>query len=146
MRRRTVDNKIFQAFAGDTELDTVRLLRRDLEGDGTRFVYHYSIAAVCQIKRNRLIRLIAASAAILVPVFNDLAVFYEGGEAFAQTENAFADSKGKLLEKKIPLLRPIHVAQSAPPALSQHPVTGLKPQIPSPALQRHASGNAPGRQ
>src|SRR5581483_1119590 len=93
-----------------------------------------------EIKRHGLVSLVAARAAVFVPVLDDLPVFYEGGEALAETVNAFADAERELFKKKVPALRPLRVAERTPAASREHPAAGLECQIPVAALQRNTRG------
>ena len=126
MGARPVDDEILQVFAGHTELRAVRLLRSDLKGDRPRLVHEHAIAAIRQVKWHRLIGLIAACAAILVPVLHNLAIFDECSEAFAKSINALAHAQRKLLKNKVSPILPLRIPHVAPAALCQHLAAGLE--------------------
>jgi len=93
LRRRAKDQEILEALAGQRKLHAGRALRGDFEGDRAGLVDEHAVAAVRQIKRHALVRLVGAGAAILVVVLHDLTVFHEGRETLAEPVHVFAHAE-----------------------------------------------------
>ena len=60
-------------------------------------VYKNTVALVADIKRNVLVGLVGAGAAVLIPDCHTLSVLGESGKSFAETVNQFSYAHGKLL-------------------------------------------------
>ena len=75
--RGTVDNEIFQRFAGDAELHALHFFGGDLERNLFGLVDENAVAAIGDVERDVLVRLFAARAAVLVPNIHDLTVLDE---------------------------------------------------------------------
>ena len=65
--RGTVDNEVFQAFAGDAYADSADLLAPDLDFNLSRMIDEDTIVAVCDVKGNTFVRLFTRSSSVLIP-------------------------------------------------------------------------------
>ena len=97
-RRRSVDQKIGERLAFDGEADLRDELGTDLEGDPIGLVDQHAPAAVGQEEGNVLVGLFGRRAAVAIPDLDHLAVAGEGGEAFAEPVDQFADAEVEAFE------------------------------------------------
>ncbi len=74
-------------------------------------VHQHAVAAIGEIKRDVLVRLLGTGAAIAVPGFHRLAVTYQRGKALAQPVYRFTDAKIQALKHIVfPAVGILHVA------------------------------------
>ncbi len=77
-------------MARDAELHARDLLGGHLERDVFGMVDEDAVPTVGQVKRDVLVGLLAAGAAVFVPAVHHLAVLEEGGEALAEAIHVFS--------------------------------------------------------
>ena len=122
LRRRPVDDEVFETFAFERKLDAGHFLGGDFERDRAGLVDEHAVAAVGEVEGDILVGLLAGRAAILVPDFDDLAVLHEGREALAQAVDALAHSERELLDDVVAPVRCLHIADAPPSARGKHAV------------------------
>ena len=91
------DHEVLEHFARDRELHALDRLRADLERDVPGVVHEHAVAAVGQVERHVLVRLLARGAAVGVPDLDRLAVLHQRAEALAQPVDELADAEVELL-------------------------------------------------
>jgi hypothetical protein len=87
-------------------------------------VDEYAVAAVGQIERHILVRLLAARAAVGIPDVDLLAVLHQGSEALTEAVHDFANSQAELLADVVPVGVGRDVGQRFGTAVRQHPAVG----------------------
>src|SRR5690606_34565305 len=92
-RFRPVDDEILKRFPRNAELYFLHLLGSYFKGNSARIIDKYPVSFVRNIKRNVLVSLLGACAAILVPNIHNLAVLHEGGKALSKPVYPFAYRK-----------------------------------------------------
>jgi hypothetical protein len=102
-------------------------------------VDEHAVAAVREVERHVLVRLVARGAAVGVPRVDALPVLDERAEPLAEAEQVLADAQRELLVHEGAALRVAHHADAARRRAGQHPPLGLEVDAPG-ALRRHARG------
>ncbi len=98
LRRWAVDDEIFQILAFNAELNFRHFLRADFKRHALRMVHQHAVAAVGEIKRDVLVRLLGTGTAIAVPGFHRLAVTYQRGKTLTQPVHRFSHAQIQTLK------------------------------------------------
>jgi len=116
--RGAVDQAVIEGFAGHAELDALYFFGANFQRDAFGVVDEDAIAAIGEVEGDVFVGQFTAGAAVFVPQIDDLAVFDEGGEAFAKPVDVLADVEVELFVNVTAVFR-IYIPHPSPAALRQ---------------------------